>query len=94
MAYPDLWRSKQCGSMPEIVMMWKSFLIDCQTSNSDKVNVYADNLGEAVRNGIPATIGAASGSVCADCLGNRERAPQAFPTVTIKELVAIPAGAL
>ena len=59
MAYPDLWRSKQCGSMPEIVMMWKSFLIDCQTSNSDKVNVYADNRGEAVRSGIPATIGAA-----------------------------------
>jgi len=49
MAYTDLWRYMQCGSMPEIVTMGKNFLVGCMTCKSDKVSVYADNLGEVVR---------------------------------------------
>jgi hypothetical protein len=49
MAYTDLWRCKKCGSMPEIVMMGKNFLVQCKTCNSDKVNTYADNLDEVVK---------------------------------------------
>lgn len=48
MAYTDLWRCKRCGSMPEIVMMGKNFLVRCQTCNSEKVNVYANNIDEVV----------------------------------------------
>lgn len=49
MAYTDLWRCKRCNSMPEIVMMGKNFLVQCKTCNSDKVNVYADNLDAVVK---------------------------------------------
>jgi hypothetical protein len=49
MAYTDLWHCKRCGSMPEIVMLGKNFLIRCNTCNSDKINVYANNIDEAVR---------------------------------------------
>jgi hypothetical protein len=49
MAYTDLWRCKVCGSMPEIVMLGKNFLIRCNTCNQDKINVYANNIDEAVR---------------------------------------------
>lgn len=48
MAYTDLWRCKQCGTMPEILMMGKNFLVKCATCDSDKVNVYADNIDEVV----------------------------------------------
>ena len=40
---------KRCGSMPEIVMLGKNFLIRCNTCNSEKINVYANNIDEAVR---------------------------------------------
>jgi hypothetical protein len=50
MSYTDLWRCKRCGTMPEIVMQGKNFLIRCNTCNSDKVNVYSDKIDEAVRN--------------------------------------------
>jgi len=46
--YTDLWRCKRCGSMPEIVMMGKNFLVRCQTCHSEKVNVYANNIDEVV----------------------------------------------
>jgi hypothetical protein len=49
MAYTDLWRCRKCGSMPEILMRGKNFLIRCNTCNSDKISVYADNIDEAVR---------------------------------------------
>jgi hypothetical protein len=49
MAYTDLWRCKKCGSMPEIIMRGKNFLIRCNTCNSDKVNVYANNIDQCVR---------------------------------------------
>ncbi len=48
MAYTDLWRCKKCGSMPEILMRGKNFVIRCNTCNSDKINVYANNIDEAV----------------------------------------------
>ena len=48
MAYTDLWRCKRCDSMPEIMMMGKNFLVTCKTCNSDKVNVYANNIDDAV----------------------------------------------
>jgi len=49
MAYTDLWHCKRCGAMPEIVMLGKNFLIRCNTCNSDKINVYANNIDQAVR---------------------------------------------
>jgi hypothetical protein len=48
MAYTDLWHCKICGTMPEILMRGKNFYVQCKTCNSDKVNVYADNIDEAV----------------------------------------------
>ena len=48
MGYTDLWRCKYCGSSPEIVMMGKNFYIRCNTCNSEKINVYANNIDEAV----------------------------------------------
>jgi rubrerythrin len=48
MGYTDLWRCKRCGTMPEIVMLGKNFLVKCPTCNSEKVNVYADNIDEVV----------------------------------------------
>ena len=49
MAYTDLCHCKRCGSMPEIIMRGKNFLVRCNTCNSDKVNVYANNIDEVVR---------------------------------------------
>jgi hypothetical protein len=49
MAYTDLWHCKVCGSMPEIIMRGKNFLVRCTTCNNDKVNVYANNIDEVVR---------------------------------------------
>ncbi|MEP6669567.1 MAG: hypothetical protein ABJF10_10470 [Chthoniobacter sp.] len=49
MGYTDLWRCKNCGSMPEIIMQGKNFLVRCNTCNSEKVNVYANNIDEVVR---------------------------------------------
>jgi hypothetical protein len=49
MAYTDLWRCKQCGNMPEILMRGKNFIVRCNTCNSDKTNVYANNIDEVVR---------------------------------------------
>jgi hypothetical protein len=46
--YTDLWRCKHCGSMPEIVMLGNNFIIRCNTCNSEKVNVYAHHIDEAV----------------------------------------------
>ena len=48
MGYTDLWRCKRCGSMPEIVMLGKNFFVKCNTCNSKKVDVYANNIDEAV----------------------------------------------
>jgi hypothetical protein len=48
MGYTDLWHCKRCGSMPEIVMLGKNFLVKCNTCNSEKVNVYANNIDEVV----------------------------------------------
>ncbi|MDR3406636.1 MAG: hypothetical protein P4L99_29395 [Chthoniobacter sp.] len=49
MGYTDLWRCKRCGSMPEIIMQGKNFLVRCNTCNNEKVNVYANNIDEVVR---------------------------------------------
>lgn len=49
MAYTDLWRCKKCGSMPEIIMRGKNFLVRCNTCNNEKINVYANNIDEVVR---------------------------------------------
>jgi len=49
MSYTDLWRCKRCGTKAEIVMLGKNFLIRCNTCNSDKINVYANNIDSAVR---------------------------------------------
>jgi uncharacterized Zn finger protein len=49
MSYTDLWHCKQCGTMPEIVMQGKNFLVRCNTCDSEKVNVYADNIDQVVR---------------------------------------------
>ena len=48
MGYTDLWHCKRCGSMPEILMMGKNFLIRCPTCNAEKFNVYANNVDEVV----------------------------------------------
>jgi hypothetical protein len=34
--------------MPEIIMMGKNFFVRCKGCNSEKVNVHADNIDEAV----------------------------------------------
>ncbi|MEI9896367.1 MAG: hypothetical protein WDN28_21515 [Chthoniobacter sp.] len=49
MGYTDLWRCKICGSMPEIIMQGKNFLVRCNTCHSEKVNVYANNIDQVVR---------------------------------------------
>jgi len=49
MGYTDLWRCKRCDSMPEIIMQGKNFLVRCNTCNSEKINVYANNIDEVVR---------------------------------------------
>ena len=49
MGYTDLWRCKRCGSMPEIIMQGKNFLVRCNTCNDEKINVYANNIDEVVR---------------------------------------------
>ena len=49
MAYTDLWRCKRCGTMPEIVMQGKNFLVRCNQCASEKVNVYANNIDQVVR---------------------------------------------
>ena len=48
MGYTDLWRCKRCGSMPEIVMLGKNFLVRCNTCNSEKVNVYSNMIDDVV----------------------------------------------
>ncbi len=48
MGYTDLWHCKRCGTMPEILMLGKNFIVRCSTCNSEKVNVYADNIDEVV----------------------------------------------
>ncbi len=48
MGYTDLWHCKRCGSMPEIVMIGKNFYVRCKTCNSEKVNVYANNIDDVV----------------------------------------------
>ena len=48
MGYTDLWHCKRCGTMPEILMMGKNFLVRCPKCNSEKVNVYANNVDEVV----------------------------------------------
>jgi len=48
MAYTDLWHCKECGSMPEIVMLGKNFLVRCKNCNSEKRTVYANNIDEVV----------------------------------------------
>ena len=48
MGYTDLWHCKRCGTMPEINMLGKNFMVKCPTCNSEKVNVYADNIDELV----------------------------------------------
>ena len=48
MGYTDLWHCKQCGHMPEIFMLGKNFFVRCNHCNSEKVNVYANNIDEAV----------------------------------------------
>ena len=48
MGYTDLWRCKRCGNMPEITMLGKNFYVRCNTCNSEKVNVYANNIDEVV----------------------------------------------
>ncbi len=49
MAYTDLWHCKRCGTMPEIVMLGKNFLVKCPTCNSEKTTYYANNIDEVVR---------------------------------------------
>ena len=49
MAYTDLWHCKKCGSMPEIIMRGKNFLVRRNTCNNEKINVYANNIDEVVR---------------------------------------------
>jgi uncharacterized protein with PIN domain len=49
MGYTDLWRCKKCGSMPEIIMQGKNFLVRCSQCNDEKVNVYANNIDQVVR---------------------------------------------
>ena len=49
MAYTDLWRCKICGTMPEIVMQGKNFLVRCNQCASEKVNVHANNIDQVVR---------------------------------------------
>ena len=48
MGYTDLWHCKRCGTMPEIIMLGKNFLVRCKTCNSESVNRYANNIDEVV----------------------------------------------
>ena len=49
MSYTDLWHCKTCGSMPEIVMLGKNFVVRCKNCGSDKNEVYANNIDAVVR---------------------------------------------
>jgi len=48
MGYTDLWPCIRCGTRPEIIMLGKNFLVNCKTCDSDKVNIYANNIDEVV----------------------------------------------
>ena len=48
MAYTDLWPCKRCGSRPELIMLGKNFFVRCNTCNSEKINVHAHKIDEAV----------------------------------------------
>ena len=48
MAYTDLWPCKRCGMKPELIMMGKNFYVRCNTCNSEKLNVHANRIDDAV----------------------------------------------
>jgi hypothetical protein len=49
MAYPDLWRCKRCGTMPEISMVGKNIVIRCTKCNSEKVDIRGDKIDLVAR---------------------------------------------
>jgi hypothetical protein len=48
MGYTDLWRCKVCGTLPEIQMMGKNFVVKCNVCNNPKTRVEGNGLDQVV----------------------------------------------
>jgi hypothetical protein len=48
MGYTDLWKCKVCGTLPEIQMTGKNFVVKCTVCNSPKTRVEGNGLDVVV----------------------------------------------
>ena len=48
MGYTDLWKCKVCGTLPEIEMTGKNFVVKCNVCNSPKTQFEGNGLDEVV----------------------------------------------
>ena len=48
MGYTDLWKCKVCGTLPEIEMTGKNFVVKCTVCNTEKTRVKGGGLDEVV----------------------------------------------
>jgi hypothetical protein len=48
MGYTDLWKCKVCGTLPEIQMTGKNFVVKCTTCNTEKTTIRGSSLDEVV----------------------------------------------
>src|SRR5580658_4305335 len=49
MGYTDLWKCKVCGTLPEIEMTGKNFVVKCTVCNTPKTRVEGNGLDVVVR---------------------------------------------
>ena len=50
MAYTDLWRCKQCNTLPDVTFLsGKRFLIECKVCKSKATSIECGSLDEVVR---------------------------------------------
>jgi hypothetical protein len=48
MGYTDLWKCKACGTLPEIEMTGKNFVVKCTVCNTPKTRVEGNGLDVVV----------------------------------------------
>ena len=49
MGYTDLWKCRKCGTLPEIEMRGKNFVVKCTVCDTDKTTVSGGGLDEVVK---------------------------------------------
>jgi hypothetical protein len=49
MGYTDLWKCKVCGTLPEIEMTGKNFVVKCSVCNTPKTRVAGNGLDQVVK---------------------------------------------